>query len=101
MLAVQPQTIPLVASFVAQTDAPPEVVTAGLATASDQDFEASHGLSFPAMAALLFVYFYAHCGFASITAHILAMYPAFLALLMAKQAPVGLVVFSFACFDAL
>jgi DASS family divalent anion:Na+ symporter len=46
----------------------------------------------------LLVYFYAHYGFASITAHILAMYPPFLAVLIAKNAPLGLMAFSFACF---
>lgn len=46
----------------------------------------------------LSVYFYAHYGFASITAHILAMYPPFLAVLTAKGAPIGLVAFSFATF---
>jgi acetyl-CoA C-acetyltransferase len=35
------------------TDGLAETVTAGLATASDQDYEASHGFSFPALAALL------------------------------------------------
>jgi acetyl-CoA C-acetyltransferase len=35
------------------TDGMPETVTAGLATAADQDFEASHGLSFVALSALL------------------------------------------------
>jgi DASS family divalent anion:Na+ symporter len=49
----------------------------------------------------LLVYFYAHYGFASITAHILAMYPPFLAVLAAKEAPLGLVVFAFACFTNL
>lgn len=44
------------------------------------------------------VYFYAHYGFASITAHLLAMYPPFLAVLTAKGAPIGLVVYAFACF---
>jgi divalent anion:Na+ symporter, DASS family len=47
------------------------------------------------------IYFYAHYGFASITAHILAMFPAFLAVLAAKGAPLGLMVFSFACFTNL
>jgi DASS family divalent anion:Na+ symporter len=46
----------------------------------------------------LAIYFYAHYAFASITAHILAMYPPFLALLLAKGAPVGLMIFAFACF---
>ncbi|MBL8230055.1 MAG: DASS family sodium-coupled anion symporter [Bryobacterales bacterium] len=49
-------------------------------------------------AVALLVYFYAHYGFASITAHILAMYPPFLAVLTAKGAPIGLVAFSFATF---
>lgn len=49
----------------------------------------------------LFVYFYAHYGFASITAHVLAMYPAFLAVLAAKGAPLGLIVYGFACFTNL
>ncbi len=44
------------------------------------------------------IYFYAHYAFASITAHILAMFPPFLAVLLAKGAPIGLVVFAFACF---
>jgi divalent anion:Na+ symporter, DASS family len=49
-------------------------------------------------AVALFIYFYAHYGFASITAHILSMFPPFLAVLMAKGAPLGLVIFSFACY---
>jgi DASS family divalent anion:Na+ symporter len=52
----------------------------------------------PLFGAALFIFFYAHYGFASITAHLLAMYPAFLALLVAKGAPPGLSVFAFACF---
>lgn len=55
----------------------------------------------PLLVLALLIYFYAHYAFASITAHILAMYPAFLALLMAKDAPVGLVVMSFACLTNL
>jgi len=46
----------------------------------------------------LLIYFYAHYAFASITAHILAMYPPFLAVLVAKGAPIGLVAMSFAAF---
>jgi divalent anion:Na+ symporter, DASS family len=46
----------------------------------------------------LLIYFYAHYGFASITAHILAMFTPFTVVLIAKGAPVGLVIFSFACF---
>jgi divalent anion:Na+ symporter, DASS family len=49
----------------------------------------------------LLIYFYAHYAFASITAHILAMYPAFLAVLLAKGAPGALVVYAFACFTNL
>jgi DASS family divalent anion:Na+ symporter len=49
-------------------------------------------------AAALLIYFYSHYAFASITAHLLAMYPPFLALLVLKGAPLGLVAFSFACF---
>lgn len=43
------------------------------------------------------IYFYAHYGFASITAHILAMFPAFVTVLIARGAPVGLTFFLFAC----
>lgn len=46
----------------------------------------------------ILIYYYAHYGFASITSHILAMYPAFVAVLLAKGAPAGLVVLSFAFF---
>lgn len=46
----------------------------------------------------LLIYFYSHYAFASITAHVLSMYPPFLAVFAAKGAPLGLVVFSFACF---
>lgn len=51
----------------------------------------------PMLAVMLVIYFYAHYAFASITAHMLAMYPPFLALLAAQGAPLGVVVFSFAC----
>ena len=50
------------------------------------------------LAAALVIYFYAHYGFASITAHMLAMFPPFAAVLLARGAPSGLVIFSFACF---
>ena len=53
---------------------------------------------FVLFAAALLIYFYAHYGFASITTHLLAMYPPFLAVLVAKGAPVGLMVLAFACF---
>lgn len=46
----------------------------------------------------LLIYYYAHYGFASITAHMVAMFPPFLAVLLAKGAPPGLVVYGFACF---
>ncbi|MBI4905189.1 MAG: DASS family sodium-coupled anion symporter [Acidobacteria bacterium] len=46
----------------------------------------------------LLIYFYAHYMFASITAHVLAMYPPFLAVLAVKGAPIGLVAYSFAIF---
>ena len=49
----------------------------------------------------LVIYYYAHYGFASITAHILSMYPPFLAVLIAKGAPLGLIVYAFACFTNL
>jgi DASS family divalent anion:Na+ symporter len=49
------------------------------------------------LAVSLLVYYYAHYAFASITAHVLAMYPAFLAVLLAQGAPPGLAVFAFAC----
>jgi divalent anion:Na+ symporter, DASS family len=57
------------------------------------------GLGWVGLLALaLPVYYYAHYAFASITTHILAMFPAFLAVLAAKGAPLGLAVFSFAIF---
>lgn len=49
-------------------------------------------------AVALVIYFYAHYAFASITAHLLSMYPAFVAVLLVKGAPVGLVCYAFACF---
>ncbi len=60
------------------------------------------GTGWPVLLGLaLVIYFYAHYGFASITAHILAMYAPFLAVLLAKGAPLGLIVFAFACFTNL
>ena len=53
------------------------------------------------LAVALLIYFYSHYGFASITAHILAMFAPFSAVLIAKGAPPGLVVFSFACVSNL
>ena len=49
----------------------------------------------------LLIYFYAHYAFASITSHMVSMFPPFLALLLAKGAPPGLVVYGFACFTNL
>lgn len=53
---------------------------------------------FTVLLLVLLIYFYSHYGFASITAHILAMYPAFLALLVAKGVPAPLAAFSLAYF---
>jgi divalent anion:Na+ symporter, DASS family len=49
----------------------------------------------------LLIYFYAHYAFASITAHMLSMFPAFMAVLLVRGAPTGLVVFAFASFTNL
>ncbi len=46
----------------------------------------------------LLIYFYAHYGFASITAQILAMFTPFVLVLTTKGAPPGLTIFAFACF---
>jgi divalent anion:Na+ symporter, DASS family len=60
------------------------------------------GLGWPLLFAIaLLIYFYAHYGFASNTAHMLAMFPAFLAVLVAQGAPPGLVTFAFACATVL
>ena len=57
------------------------------------------GSSWPLLfAAALLIYFYTHYGFASITAHILAMFAPFVVVLTAKGAPLGLSIFAFACF---
>lgn len=47
---------------------------------------------------VLLVYFYAHYAFASITTHIVSMYPAFVSVLIAAGAPPALVVCAFAFF---
>jgi DASS family divalent anion:Na+ symporter len=47
---------------------------------------------------VLLIYFYAHYGFASITVHVVSMYPAFVPVLIAAGAPPALVVCSFAFF---
>jgi DASS family divalent anion:Na+ symporter len=49
-----------------------------------------------ALLGLLLVYFYAHYAFASITAHATAMYPPFLAVMLAAGAPPGIAVLSLA-----
>ena len=56
------------------------------------------GYGWPVLFAItIVVYFYAHYAFASITAHMLSMFPAFLAVLLMKGAPIGLAVWTFAC----
>ena len=54
-----------------------------------------------ALTVLLLVYFYAHYGFASITAHVTAMFVPFLAVLMAAGAPPLLAVVMLAYFSNL
>jgi DASS family divalent anion:Na+ symporter len=54
-----------------------------------------------ALGVLLFIYFYAHYGFASITAHVTAMYLPFLAVIIAAGAPPVLAVLSLAYFSNL
>lgn len=49
-----------------------------------------------ALLALVLVYFYAHYGFASITAHATAMYIPFLAVLLAAGVPAGIAAFALA-----
>jgi DASS family divalent anion:Na+ symporter len=49
-----------------------------------------------ALLALLLVYFYAHYGFASITAHATAMFTPFLAVMLAAHVPAGIAVLSLA-----
>ena len=46
--------------------------------------------------ATILIYFYAHYAFASITAHMVSMFPAFLALLVTQGDPLGLTVWTFA-----
>lgn len=54
-----------------------------------------------ALAVLLLVYFYAHYGFASITAHVSAMYIPFLVVIIAAGAPPALAVLMLAYFSNL
>jgi DASS family divalent anion:Na+ symporter len=76
---------------------------AGVTTA----FAKAVGGAFPSagwvtlLAVALLVYFYSHYAYASITAHLLAMYSPFLAVLALRGAPLGLAVYAFACFTSL
>ena len=54
-----------------------------------------------ALAVLVFVYFYSHYAFASITAHVTAMYVPFLVVTIAIGAPAGLAVLVLAYFSNL
>ncbi len=54
-----------------------------------------------ALAVLLLVYFYAHYGFASITAHVTAMFTPFLVVMIAAGAPPALAALSLAAFSNL
>ena len=63
---------------------------------------ATNGWSWPvALAVLALVYFYAHYGFASITAHVSAMFIPFLAVTVAVGAPAGLTVLILTYFSNL
>jgi DASS family divalent anion:Na+ symporter len=53
------------------------------------------------LAVLLLIYFYAHYGFASITAHVTAMYTPFLLVVLAAGAPISVAVLSLAFFSNL
>jgi DASS family divalent anion:Na+ symporter len=69
-------------------------VTRAFADAVGGMFE---GYGWPALFAItIVVYFYAHYAFASITAHMVSMFPAFLAVLLAAGAPPGLAVWTYA-----
>lgn len=52
---------------------------------------------FAVMLPTLLIYFYAHYAFASITTHVIAMFPAFVVLLAGAGMPPGLAVYSLAC----
>jgi DASS family divalent anion:Na+ symporter len=52
---------------------------------------------FTALIGVVIIYYYAHYAFASITAHMLAMFPPFVALLIGLGAPPKLAVFSLLC----
>jgi divalent anion:Na+ symporter, DASS family len=58
---------------------------------------------YPLLMIALAIYFFAHYAFASITAHLLAMFPAFVAVAVAHGAPPGLAAYAFVmytCFSA-
>lgn len=71
-------------------------VTETFAKAVGARFEGLHW--FPLLVIAVLIFYYSHYFFASITAHMLAMYAPFLVLLAHSGAPLGLVVFSLACF---
>lgn len=54
-----------------------------------------------AMIVLILVYFYSHYGFASLTAHTTALFPPFLAVIVAAQAPPYLAALTLAFFSSL
>jgi divalent anion:Na+ symporter, DASS family len=60
-----------------------------------------HAPWFPVLIVTLLIYFYAHYGFATVTVHVLAMFPPFVALLVGLGAPPKLTVYGFACLTAL
>jgi divalent anion:Na+ symporter, DASS family len=69
---------------------------------ADKMADLTGGMSWAwALAALLFIYFYSHYFFASITAHVLAMLIPFMAATVAVGAPVGLTVLTLAYFSNL
>jgi len=73
-------------------------------TARFAEVSASLVSGFPwpvAFGVLLLVYFFAHYGFASITAHVTAMFIPFTTLVIAAGAPPRLTVIAFACFSNL
>ncbi len=53
---------------------------------------------FAVLLVVLLIYFYSHYGFASITSHMVAMYPPFLALLLAKGVPAPLAAYALVFF---
>jgi DASS family divalent anion:Na+ symporter len=73
------------------------------ATGSTKAFATSLGAAFEGwswfaiLLATIAVYFYAHYGFASITTHVLAMFPPFVVMLVGAGTPPGLAVYALAC----